>query len=280
MIKIVLTAFIFLNVANVNYGFALQNKIIATHKIQNLSGIFSKITKEALVLWDVDYVIITPKDLCNRPNARSVRRSLFKEYEQKGGIEKVKYLHSLIMLKAPGELVESEVGNLIHDLQQKKIKTMALTSMETGEFGVIKSPVDFRINSLKELGIDFSMSTLFHDIFTDSWVLKGGILFTNRVPKGEVLLSFLKLLPHQPSEIIFIDDSLENIKNVADACKNLKIPFLGVHYEAEVLKNDPESDPRIARIQFNHLYKTGVWLSDKDAIFVVNKESLKIKKAQ
>lgn len=91
--------------------------------------------------------------------------------------------------------------------------------MDAGQFGLIPNMEDWRLEQLTSLGINFSW--VFPDV--DSFVIEGfngkrsvpvfkrGILASSKYSKGQVLLAFLKRMQCRPSEIVFVDDRIQEI---------------------------------------------------------------------
>jgi Asp/Glu/hydantoin racemase len=67
---------------------AYANQFTVIVLIRDIIPILEKADKNTLVVFDVDNVISTPADLIGRPKARKIRQEIFKEYENKYGIEK------------------------------------------------------------------------------------------------------------------------------------------------------------------------------------------------
>ena len=129
---------------------AYANQFTVIVLIRDIIPILEKADKNTLVVFDVDNVISTPADLIGRPKARKIRQEIFKEYENKYGIERVKKIHALYMLKAKGELVEPDIKTIISSLQQKGIPTIALTAKGTEKFGSIVDPMKWRLSQLEK----------------------------------------------------------------------------------------------------------------------------------
>lgn len=135
----------------------------------------------------------------------------------------------------PPALTESFTPNLIRKLQEKGIKTIALTATT-----VVDAPQEeLRYKELLEVGIDFSRSFQEFFIFNNFPLYKEhypllskGIIYTNSMSKGEVLSAFLEKVKDslQPSLIIFFDDRLNNILDVKKAAEERNINYVGFFY--------------------------------------------------
>lgn len=235
--------------------------------IKEISEAVKNADQDTLVVFDVDNVISAPSDLIGRPKARPVRRSVFKEYEQKYGKERVVHIHSLYYLRASEEFVEKEVKEIILGLYARKIPSIALTAMGSGKFGNIDDPMHLRVFRLKEKGILFAFENLNKRILWDDEAgYESGVIFSGKQSKGEALQYFLENIAHyQPKHIIFVDDNPDYLNSMSEMCNSLKIKFTGFHYKAAVFDQDEELSPEIARLQLKTLDEKEIWIPDSEA---------------
>ena len=74
-------------------------------------------------------------------------------------------------------------------------------------------------------------------------------------------MAFFDKLDWAPNSIVFVDDLLDNLKEVHTACKKRNISFLGIHcllaHLQESLLNPEKTQKQIA-----HLLQEGEWLCD------------------
>lgn len=249
----------------------LQNSYADSYKtisyIGEISEAIQNADQDTLVVFDVDNVISAPRDLIGRPKARTVRRAIFKEYEQKYGKDRVVHIHSIYYLRASEEFVEKEIKEIIHGLYVKKIPSIALTAMGTGKFGNIDDPMHLRVSRLKEKGIVFAFENLNKRILWDDEAgYESGVIFSGKQSKGEALQYFLENIAHwKPKHIIFVDDNPEYLNSMHSMCNRLKIKFTGFHYKAVVFDQDKELSPEVARLQIKTLDEQGVWIPDDEA---------------
>ncbi len=105
--------------------------------------------------------------------------------------------------------------------------------------GLTKRPQQFApltVTQLKALDINFSfphLDTKKNSIpRSNTHIYHSGIVFGCEKGKGHALLDILKKAKYTPRRIIFIDDLLQNIKNVETALKKFDqtIDFTGIHY--------------------------------------------------
>lgn len=226
---------------------------------------------DVLVIFDVDDVLIASEDMVLRPCGSSFRPQSWKDIDS----QKVPHLLSIMFSESEVRLVESSASQLIKNLQNRRVKTLALTAARTGRFGVIDNAEDWRISVLKRFGIDFekSFSTI-EPIYFDKKaskkaeysLFKSGVLFlgNEQNTKGELLAQFLTKLKWKPKKVIFLDDRRSNLISSAIALNQMNIPFQG--YEYRGAWNLPgEFNEQVAEIQFAHLRKNHKWLSDSEA---------------
>jgi len=239
--------------------------------IKEISPALGSADQDTLVVFDVDNVISAPSDLIGRPKARAVRRTVFKEYEQKYGKERVVHIHSLYYLKSSEEFVEKEIKEIILGLYARKIPSIALTAMGTGKFGNIDDPMHLRVSRLKEKGIVFAFENLNKRILWDDEAgFESGVIFSGKQSKGQALQYFLEnIAKWKPKHIIFVDDNPEYLNSMSEMCNRLKIKFTGFHYKAAVFDKDEELSLDIAMLQIKTLDERGVWIADHEACKII-----------
>ncbi len=263
--------FLLLTLISPNRVFA---EIIQTSDLHVLNEVTEKADRDTLVIFDVDYVLIVPTDQILHPAYKSVFRQYEKKLTKRSSRADFLNLWGIIFSERKSAVVDSTILSIIHDLQHKKIKTIALTNTGTGQLGRIKSLEDWRIKELISHEVDFSSAFrvkrtiplgLPSPRMHGPPIFKSGIIFTAGHDKGDILEIFLKKVRYKPCVIIFVDDKLEKLESVEEMCKRLKIKFIGIHYIA--LKNekvDPLNKKRV-QLQFKLLQKEHKWLSDKEA---------------
>jgi len=151
-----------------------------------------------------------------------------------------------------------------------------LTNAWTGTFGKIASLEDWRIQELRDLGIDVSKSfdtkqpLIFPHLKSKALkrfpIFKQGCLFTCNIAKGDILKAFLQYIGWNPHHIIFIDDKHKHLESVENFCKQAGIAFTGFHYTAVEKMPKTPLNQQIANYQFKVLEQKNRWLSDREAI--------------
>lgn len=251
---------------------SLSSEIIEAYDLSELADHFQTLDAQSLLLWDVDSTLIVPADQVLSPGNEDFREELETQYLGSKTYQEVGWLVSKIFHRMSFCLVDEQVVDLISTLRNRSIPMLGFTAMETGPFGVIESMEEWRINQLRDLGIDFS--AVFPQHSDLEWeetspfygypAFREGILCSDRLPKGVVLTTFLQKIEWRPTRILFIDDNLNFLKSVDTAMEALNIPFIGVHYRAVERIKSP-LDEELAHHQFHLLINEQVWLPDHEA---------------
>jgi hypothetical protein len=230
----------------------------------------SQLDENALVVFDIDYTLIVPNDLilapCGEAYSASFRQDV-RDLQEKG-----RELTSTVLLKSHVSLVDEKILDLLKALKQKKIKTIALSAMPSGSFGIIPNMELWRVNQIGSLGVDLSWSFPLIDSISlkefdgkkSQPVFKQGVMTSARYPKGDVLIAFLKQIQWTPSKVIFVDDRLEYIDTVETALNKENIPLISFHYTAAIDQSGV-LDKKVADLQWNYLMQNEVWISDEEA---------------
>jgi hypothetical protein len=155
-----------------------------------------------------------------------------------------------------------------------------LTNAWTGAFGKIASLEDWRIQEIRDLGIDVSKSfdtkqpLIFHHLKSKDPkrfpIFKQGCLFTCNIAKGDVLKAFLQYTGWTPHRIIFIDDKRKYLESVENFCKQAGVAFTGFHYTAVAKMPKAHLNQQIANYQFKVLEQKNKWMSDRKASSLIN----------
>lgn len=161
--------------------------------------------KDTLVIFDVDHVLIAPKDEVFLAAATKegqkfladIYNDLFKRFPK----HDIDYIQSILMSTKSSRPVTPDTAKIFNQIKAKGYKVIGLTACSTGSFGVIRSVEQWRIDELKSIGITFDKpyidakageldpyipkisehySKAKHISFPAA---KDGILFTAHVPK-------------------------------------------------------------------------------------------------
>lgn len=255
----------------------ISAQIISCSNLSLFESAVHKADVNTLVIFDVDHVLIMPTDEYSL-NRNPYRRELWHELRNKYSKEDFNFLRSIAVSSAKWCLVDSYITNIFSYLQKKGIKTVALTSLNTGKFGVIKKMEDLRVKELNSVGINISrMNTLTGTLSINNLsgvngvpMLKSGIIFTAEIDKAIVLESILVSKNYQPKRIMFIDDQINNLESVGNLCKKRGIEFQGFHYIAVSKMKTHVIDKKLEKFRFQILEKQNIWLSYRDLATKLN----------
>lgn len=231
-----------------------------------------KLTSDDLIIYDIDNTLIAPEDLIMRASCRKLRSKLLQEFKVKPDYQE--YIFSLIYERYKVNLVDPQIVDLIISQQRRGIPAIALTGSMTAKFGVLESIEKWRYNQIGRLGIDFSPSfNLSEDPYYFSRFaimmrypsFYKGILFTDLVPKGAVLIAFLNKLDWKPRKVVFIDDRADYLKSVRSSLEAIGVEFIGFHYRAAEESIYEEEAEKLGRFQYESLIERRQWVPDRQA---------------
>lgn len=257
------------------FPFKLFCDILETSSLEPIKLKIREINNQTLVIFDIDDVIITPKDQILKPAYKIYSDEYTNKFSKKYSETKAQYFWSIIFLERQNELVDPKILDLFNILKKKNIKTILMTNAWTGAFGKIPSLEDWRINELRKFGIDTSRSfkgtnqIIFNGTSSKDPkrfpMYKDGVLFTCNIPKGAILKIFLEKISWRPKNIIFVDDKRTHLESVEKYCSDAGIIFDGFLFtEVQNRKESPLNGKRAA-LQYEILEKEGKWLSDLQA---------------
>ena len=224
-----------------------NTKIISTSDNSEIELILSDIDPQTLVVFDYNNVIAMNEEILFSSNNIDYFIKIINELKNTIGKEKIENVLIKIREHFRWTLVNLNWPTIIAELQLHGIKVLLLTAHRTGKVGNIEHIEDTRINDTLNLGIDFSKSWKnFHEVqFTNFSttnnidaclfgipIFKKGILFSCNIRKSDILNAFLHQFKIKPQKIIFIDDSLKNVRLVQGMCDQLSISYLGIEYTA------------------------------------------------
>lgn len=263
-------------------GFLPLNCTETVNQIQEIRSFtearlaLNQANQDTLVAFDIDDTITTPASKINWAKYHPAQKNLTKQAQAKIALKpnkKPDRFYTDLWRSADGSpLIEPLVSNLITALQNHGVPTIALTALYAGPSYFEPYLPEWRLHSLRALGIDFNRidfpDMVFHNLPTDQFgnptAFYHGLLCSSNIPKGQVLKAFLDRLKWRPAQVIFFDDLLENINSVAQVMREMKIPFYGFHYlGAQDLPG--KLNPDIAKIQIKTLFENEKWLSEPEA---------------
>lgn len=228
--------------------------------------------QNTLVIFDIDEVIIQTTDAILKPQHKPHFAKWEKDLLARSSEEELMYLRSIIFQEQSIKLVQDQILDTLNSLKTRKVNTIAITWIPTGPRGKIAKFEDWGLGRLQKFDIDFrKFNNLKDHIFLEIPakhgvpMTKNGVTFTAQAAKGTLLDAVLKYNNLKPKKVIFIDDKLSHLESVEEVCKNLNIPFIGIHYTAVIKSDKWKFDAELASVQFQTLEKEHKWLSDQEA---------------
>jgi len=223
--------------------FTCHAQITQVNDMQEVFNALSNADSNTLVIFDVDMVLIQPSDpafqMANMKRFSAISKRIMKEVPA----DKQMIFLSLMTVSSDPVLIDNRTPQFINQIIRRGIPTMALTANLTGKFGTIQKMEQWRVDGLRQLGIDFSKtapcqtSLLFDNLapYRGNYsTYLNGVLFVNgtTVSKGEAFLSFLEKSRFFPNRVIFIDDREDNLKSLEAAIQKFDRPieYQGFHY--------------------------------------------------
>lgn len=204
---------------------------------------FKDADSKTLAIFDIDMVLVQPSDPAFQMANIKRFSSISKAIMRKTPADKLMMFFSLMTISSDPILIDDNLPHFLEQMAKKGIPTMALTANLAGNFDQIQNMEQWRIHSLRCLGIDFTKCAPYHMplVFDNLASYRGfysnylnGILFVNGtvVSKGEAFLSFIEKTKLSPEKIIFVDDREENLKSLEAAIQKLDQPieYQGLHY--------------------------------------------------
>lgn len=167
----------------------------------------------------------------------------------------------------PKTTVEECTPHLIADLQNQKIPVLGITQKQmvtsyADNFGLITS------NHLQSIGINLEQTLSYLNLKNDdsetSYSFAYGLIFTNKQPVGQAVVSFLDRLEHKPAKVIMVDNSRKSLENTEAALTSTDMKFEGFRYgRADAMKAN--FDPALGIIQFFAFTQKNQIISDEEA---------------
>jgi hypothetical protein len=231
-----------------------------TNNFNHIISILETATTDDMVIFDINNVIMTPCDKILRYCGHKYVSDCFSDTHTILG--RLKYSELINQYRV--KLVDSQIPQTIRNLQQKGIRVCGITRIG-GRYGVIRSMDSLVRQQLSELDIEFSDNNS-DIIYLDKKELlySDGIIYYGTYKKGDIIKYLIQnhLEFNKIKKIYLIDDYMYNINDVSDACEQIGIDFVGIHYIeksifAETLS---PSDIRWGEFQIKWFDDTRIWL--------------------
>ncbi len=244
-------------------------------RYREVQEVFDAADVQTLIIFDVDNTLIIAADgIISRETYPPLWFSICAALKHPSLIFKNtrEWLGGIVGQQAERFVLDPDIVRYIAQLRKQKCNVIALSLLQTGSVGTIKSLQEWRARMLQSFGIDFQGQ--FEDaVFSTLPKYNGnypclckGVLCTNQQPKGAALGAFLDYYHLKPGRIIAFDDFVYYpfLDSIAQECARRGIPFTG--YQVVTAKKfiKPWNNRR-AHVQLDYVMKHGQWLSDKQA---------------
>lgn len=223
--------------------FSCHGEITQVNDMKEVFAQFNNADSKTLAIFDVDMVLVQPSDpafqMANMKRFSKISKRFMKEVPA----DKQMLFLSLMTISSDPVLIDDRTPQFLQQIIERGIPAMALTANLTGQFEKISKMEHWRIEGLRQLGIDFFKTAPCQTklVFDNLTPYRGnystylnGMLFVNgtTVSKGEAFLSFLEKTDFYPNKVIFIDDREDNLKSLEAAIQKLgkQIEYHGIHY--------------------------------------------------
>lgn len=226
--------------------------IVKVYKIKEALPYFDEANQNTLVIFDIDSTLTTPSDPCLRRFSIKKHKHVFDRYVGQLTKKQLYIFTHLLILQSPSQLVENEFPEVIMQLQNRGVKTLACTSSSTGSIGnIVKNFSLWRFQELKKLDIDFSSifpgRVLFpyEDCNDDIPGIEKGIVGCgHKIKKGMLFDKIIAHINFTPHKVIVIDDKMENIESFMNEIR-VRYPdvkFIGIQYDGMQLISSVYAD--------------------------------------
>lgn len=228
---------------------------------------------DSLVLIDVDDCIITPVSAMFVGN--STHRFFIDDLKK----DKAKYANFDEILETwrknrKIKLLNNAWPNLIEQVTKNGADVYALTQLTGIKVGSdtlrewrYKELNSFKINFIAHF-MNSSEATIIEAEEGNKALFYKGIFITGARKKGLVLEQILTKI--MPNEIIFVDDRIDHVHDLADVCKAKMIDYVGICYRRiDVIT--AEINEEIIKLQKEYLIEKMQWLEDEEALALLKK---------
>ncbi|MBX9977325.1 MAG: DUF2608 domain-containing protein, partial [Alphaproteobacteria bacterium] len=198
----------------------IHSSITQTNCFDEIHAATKDLPKDALVIFDIDDVLITAKDHVLRGQKKE--KWLNEYFDNRFSPEEVLQVSSHVWTVYETEITDAKVVELNESLKERGIPSIALTAGWNGSLGHRPLHCDDRVDILKGVGIDFSHSfptikeTFFRGFENCTKIpsFKKGVIFACMLPKQDILGAFLASVNYTPKTIVFVDDMLINLERL------------------------------------------------------------------
>ncbi len=197
------------------------------HEIKTLKELYPHLKKETLIVFDLDNTLLEPAQDLGSDQWFDNKRGFYKKQGLSSQIafEKTFDEYHQIQSVTDVRLVEKDTLKVFQKAAEKN-QMMALTTRDD-------SLSYTTIRQLGKLNLVFKNPPVPQEtyVYTDRGLLyREGVFFTAGAHKGKAFLAFLKKTNLKPKAVLFINDKLEPLKELEEACLKNQIDFTGLRY--------------------------------------------------
>jgi hypothetical protein len=223
--------------------FSSMTRLSNIKEVRNVAHSFCAEDPQALIAFDLDLTLL-------QPNCPAVSLAIIKKYQdilasllEPLSIEQREELFNLMLGTGECRPMEPDTGETFSLFKQTFKYVIGLTASLTGRVGPYARFEVLRQHQCQTLGFDFSLVTSESEFCLDLPLFRlspplyyRGILFANgeRQPsgKGDVLTTFLNATGWRPSRVVFVDDKVQNTRDVFQKMAKVfpNIPCLSIEY--------------------------------------------------
>lgn len=223
-------------------------------EMEHLRDIRCHIDPETIVVFDIDNTLLEAED-----HLGSVAWGDFiaRELESKGiskeeAQEVVSIFWRTVQPHIQVKAVDGEAGQIIHEMQDQKVKVMCLTARMPQELLCT-------LKQLDAIGVNIQETAPVADsaemIFNRKALYSNGILFATPFnKKSEVFISFLKINKLPYKRVIFVDDKQSHVLDLQEALEREGIDCVAIRF-AGADNRVKQFDPVAAELQWKNFQK-------------------------
>lgn len=196
-------------------------------KLKSITNLKNMINNSSTIFIDLDETLITSKTnfIFGNPKCDKFIQHLERKLSKKK-LKKVKYVMENIYYQSEKRLVESQSPLILSEILSMGCKLFGITG------NTFQSHYSIELcQNLTRFGIKFTISEPNYQDGNVSFV--DGIFYTSCTNKGEAIKRFFEYhANYEPTELIFIDDSLKKCEDTYQILKDSQFKVKILHYIA------------------------------------------------
>jgi phosphoserine phosphatase len=210
--------------------YANQTKEIMIIETKQIKDILPHAGNETLVIFDIDKTLIqsaqyTGSLACEKHIKTNFLQNGCNETE---AINLANVIWTKLQKIIPVKTVETDTLDTLESLSTKNIKIMGLTARSI-------DTIDITIKQLASMNLSLQSNPIHNQNLSidNTTTYTENILYVGPWGnKGETLVIFLKTINYKPKRILFIDDSINHCKEVAQSLQKNGFSHICLHYTA------------------------------------------------